>query len=134
MTMGTRNLSLDAFWMPFTANRQFKSDPRMLIGAQGMYYVTDDGREIIDGTSGLWCCNAGHGYTEIADAVYNQLIELDYAPSFQMGHPIAFEYADRLAQMAPDGFNHVFFTGSGSDAIDTALKLSLAYHRARGEG
>lgn len=90
------------------ANRQFKTEPRMLVGAKGMYYTTDDGREIIDGTSGLWCCNAGHGHAEIADAVHRQLSEMDYTPSFQMGHPIAFEYADRLKALAPNGFGHIF--------------------------
>ena len=128
------NRSLDAYWMPFTANRQFKSEPRMLAGAQGLYYTSDDGREILDGTAGLWCCNAGHGHREIADAVHRQLLEMDYAPSFQMGHPLAFDFAERLKELAPDGFNHVFFTGSGSESVDTALKIALAWHRARGEG
>jgi beta-alanine--pyruvate transaminase len=106
----------------------------MLVGAKGMYYTTDDGREIIDGTSGLWCCNAGHGHAEIADAVHRQLSEMNYAPSFQTGHPIAFEYADRLKALAPNGFGHILFTGSGSKAVDTALKIALAFHRTRGEG
>jgi beta-alanine--pyruvate transaminase len=128
------NRSLDAYWMPFTANRQFKAEPRMLAGAQGLYYTSDDGREILDGTAGLWCCNAGHGHREIADAVHRQLLEMDYAPSFQMGHPLAFDFAERLKELAPDGFNHVFFTGSGSESVDTALKIALAWHRARGEG
>ncbi|WP_417769172.1 aspartate aminotransferase family protein [Stappia sp.] len=128
------NRSLDAYWMPFTANRQFKAEPRMLAGAQGLYYTSDDGREILDGTAGLWCCNAGHGHREIADAVHRQLLEMDYAPSFQMGHPLAFDFAERLKEIAPDGFNHVFFTGSGSESVDTALKIALAWHRARGEG
>ena len=130
----TSNRDLEAFWMPFTANRQFKADPRMLVGASGVHYRSDDDREILDGTSGLWCCNAGHGYREIADAVHEQLMSLDFAPSFQMGHPIAFKFAERLKQIAPDGFDHVFFTGSGSESVDTALKIALAYHRARGEG
>ncbi len=129
-----RNIPLDAFWMPFTANRQFKASPRLLVGAKGMFYQSDDGREILDGTAGLWCCNAGHGHVEIADAVRDQLMSLDFAPTFQMGHPIAFEFADRLRNIAPDGFDHVFFTGSGSESVDTALKIALAYHRARGEG
>lgn len=128
------NRKLDAYWMPFTANRQFKASPRMLVGAKGLHYTSDDGREILDGTAGLWCCNAGHGHAEIADAVHRQLLEMDYAPSFQMGHPLAFEFAERLKDLAPDGFEHVFFTGSGSESVDTALKIALAWHRARGEG
>lgn len=128
------NHSLDAFWMPFTANRKFKQNPRMLTAAKGMHYESDDGRKILDGTAGLWCCNAGHGYDEITQAVANQLSTLDYAPSFQMGHPIAFEFADRLKSIAPDGFDHVFFTGSGSESVDTTLKMALAYHKARGDG
>jgi beta-alanine--pyruvate transaminase len=127
------NQALDAYWMPFTANRQFKQAPRMLVSAKGMHYRSDDGRSILDGTAGLWCCNAGHGHEEITNAVARQLAELDYAPSFQMGHPIAFEFAERLKQVAPEGFNHVFFTGSGSESVDTALKMALAYHRARGD-
>jgi beta-alanine--pyruvate transaminase len=127
------NQPLDAYWMPFTANRQFKEAPRMLVSASGMHYRSDDDRSILDGTAGLWCCNAGHGHTEITDAVARQLEKLDYAPSFQMGHPIAFEFAERLKAAAPDGFNHVFFTGSGSESVDTALKMALAYHRARGD-
>ncbi|WP_186388643.1 MULTISPECIES: aspartate aminotransferase family protein [unclassified Stappia] len=131
---GKSNRKLDAYWMPFTANRQFKASPRMLVGAKGLHYTSDDGREILDGTAGLWCCNAGHGHAEIADAVHRQLLEMDYAPSFQMGHPLAFEFAERLKELAPDGFEHVFFTGSGSESVDTALKIALAWHRARGEG
>ncbi|TYC79730.1 aspartate aminotransferase family protein [Stappia sp. BW2] len=127
------NQALDAYWMPFTANRQFKQAPRMLVSAKGMHYRSDDSRSILDGTAGLWCCNAGHGHEEITNAVARQLSELDYAPSFQMGHPIAFEFAERLKQVAPEGFNHVFFTGSGSESVDTALKMALAYHRARGD-
>ncbi|HET6969995.1 MAG TPA: aminotransferase class III-fold pyridoxal phosphate-dependent enzyme, partial [Phenylobacterium sp.] len=125
---------LSAFWMPFTANRQFKAAPRMLVGASGMYYRSDDGREILDGTAGLWCVNAGHGRAEIAAAVHHQLMTLDYAPSFQMGHPLAFDFADRLATIAPPGLDRIFFVNSGSEAADTALKMAIAYHRARGEG
>ncbi|WP_346892283.1 aspartate aminotransferase family protein [uncultured Roseibium sp.] len=132
-TENRSNQVLDAYWMPFTANRQFKQNPRMLVSAKGMHYQSDDGRTILDGTAGLWCCNAGHGNAEITDAVARQLSNLDYAPSFQMGHPIAFEFAERLKQIAPDGFDHVFFTGSGSESVDTALKIALAYHRARGD-
>lgn len=128
------NQSLDAYWMPFTANRQFKENPRMLVGAKGMYYEDDKGRQILDGTAGLWCCNAGHGHDEITAAVTRQLSTMDFAPSFNMGHPIAFEFAERLKDLAPDGFDHVFFTGSGSESVETALKMALAYHQARGEG
>lgn len=123
---------LEAFWMPFTANRQFKAQPRILARAEGMYYWTDDGRKVLDGTAGLWCVNAGHARREIAEAVHRQLQALDYAPPFQMGHPAAFELANRLARLAP-GLDHVFFTNSGSESVDTALKIALAYHRARGE-
>lgn len=128
-----KNQSLDAYWMPFTANRQFKQNPRMLVSAKGMYYQSDDGRKILDGTAGLWCCNAGHGRQEITDAVSKQLSTLDFAPSFQMGHPIAFEFAERLKEISPKGFDHVFFTNSGSESVDTALKMTIAYHRAKGE-
>jgi beta-alanine--pyruvate transaminase len=125
---------LDAYWMPFTANRQFKASPRLLSSAKGIYYRSDDGRQILDGTSGLWCVNAGHGREEIAGAVADQLRTLDYAPSFQMGHPIAFEFAERLAAIAPEGLDRIFFTGSGSESVDTALKIALAYQSAVGEG
>ena len=124
---------LEAFWMPFTANRQFKASPRLLAKAEGMHYWTADGRKILDGVAGLWCVNAGHGRREIAEAVHRQLTTLDYAPPFQMGHPAAFELANRLVRLTP-GLDHVFFTNSGSESVDTALKIALAYHRARGEG
>jgi beta-alanine--pyruvate transaminase len=124
---------LAAYWMPFTANRQFKAAPRLLSSASGIFYRTPEGREVIDGSAGLWCVNAGHGRKEITDAVAHQLAELDYAPSFQMGHPKAFDFATKLTKIAPDGFNHVFYTNSGSESVDTALKIALAYHRARGE-
>ncbi|MGH8139369.1 MAG: aspartate aminotransferase family protein [Steroidobacteraceae bacterium] len=124
---------LEAYWMPFTANRQFKSRPRMLSRASGMHYWTSEGRQILDGTSGLWCVNAGHGRPEIAEAVANQLRTLDYAPAFQMGHAGAFELANELARIAPAGLDHVFFTNSGSESVDTALKIALAYHRVRGD-
>ncbi len=124
----------DALWMPFTANRQFKAAPRFLVGASGMYYTTHDGRRVLDGTSGLWCVNAGHCRTEIADAIARQARELDYAPGFQMGHPMAFEAASRVARIMPPGLDRIFFTNSGSESADTALKIALAYHRARGEG
>ncbi len=124
---------LRAFWMPFTANRQFKSAPRLLVGAKGMYYRSADGREILDGTSGLWCVNAGHGRERITEAIRRQAGEMDYAPPFQMGHPKAFELATRVAGLLPEGFSHVFFTNSGSEAVETALKIAVAWHRARGD-
>ena len=125
---------LDSFWMPFTANRQFKARPRMLQSADGVFYTDVEGRQILDGTAGLWCCNAGHGRREIAEAVSRQINTMDFAPTFQMGHPLAFELAERLAEIAPAGLNRVFFSNSGSEAVDSALKIALAYHRARGEG
>lgn len=131
---GDNRPDLSAFWMPFTANRQFKAEPRLLAGAKGMYYRTPEGQEILDGTSGLWCVNAGHGRTEIAEAVSRQILTLDFAPTFQMGHPIAFEFAQALTTIAPPGLDRIFFTGSGSESVDTALKIAMAYHRSRGEG
>ncbi|MCT7374972.1 aspartate aminotransferase family protein [Chelativorans salis] len=125
---------LSAFWMPFTANRQFKQAPRMLVAAKDMHYTADDGRRVLDGTAGLWCVNAGHCRPKITEAIQNQAAELDYAPAFQMGHPIVFEFANRLVDMAPEGMDHVFFTNSGSESVDTALKIALAYHRAKGDG
>jgi beta-alanine--pyruvate transaminase len=125
---------LDAFWMPFTANRQFKAAPRLLVAAHGMHYTSHDGRRILDGTAGLWCCNAGHGDRRIIAAIQAQAAEMDYAPAFQMGHPKAFELASRLAALMPGDLGKVFFTNSGSEAVDTALKIALAYHRVRGEG
>ncbi len=125
--------NLDAFWMPYSDNRFFKSTPRMLARAKGMHYTTTDGQEILDGTAGLWCCNAGHGRTEIVEAIQRQAEVMDFAPTFQLGHPIAFEAAARVAEMAPDGMDRVFFTNSGSESADTALKIALAYHKARGE-
>jgi beta-alanine--pyruvate transaminase len=125
--------TLDAFWMPFTANRQFKKAPRLLARAEGMYYWTPEGRQILDGCAGLWCVNAGHCRPKIVQAIQRQAAEMDFAPTFQMGHPIAFEFAERLARIAPSGFRRVFFTNSGSESCDSALKIALAYHRARGE-
>ncbi|MEM6583297.1 MAG: aminotransferase class III-fold pyridoxal phosphate-dependent enzyme, partial [Pseudomonadota bacterium] len=125
--------NLNAFWMPFTANRQYKAEPRLLVSAEGMNYKSDDGREILDGTAGLWCVNAGHGRTEISEAVSKQISELDYAPTFQMGHPLPFELAQRLVELSPEGLDKVFFTNSGSESVDTALKIALAYHRAQGK-
>ncbi|USH03427.1 aspartate aminotransferase family protein [Grimontia kaedaensis] len=123
---------LDNFWMPFTANRQYKTTPRLLAKAEGMYYTDVEGNSVLDSTAGLWCCNAGHSRDQITDAVSKQIKELDYAPTFQMGHPLPFELAERLAELAPADLNRVFFTNSGSESADTALKIALAYQRARG--
>ncbi len=125
---------LEALWMPFTANRQFKANPRLLARAEGMHYWTPDGRRILDGVSGLWCVNAGHGRRQISEAVSNQIATMEYAPPFQMGHPIAFELANRLVELTPGDLDHVFFTNSGSESVDTALKIAIAYQRLRGEG
>jgi beta-alanine--pyruvate transaminase len=124
---------LEAFWMPFTANRQFKAQPRLLVRAEGMHYWSEDGRQILDGTAGLWCVNAGHARTEITAAVTRQLGTMDYAPNFQMGHPPAFALANRLIEHTPGDLDHVFFSNSGSEAVDSALKIALAYHRVRGD-
>jgi beta-alanine--pyruvate transaminase len=129
----TTALSLDEWWMPFTANRHFKSAPRLLAKADGMYYWTPDGREVLDGTAGLWCVNAGHNRKPIVEAVQRQAATMDFAPPFQVGHPVAFEAASAVAKVAPAGLRHVFFTNSGSEAADTAIKMAIAYHRARGE-
>ena len=126
--------NLEAFFMPFTANRQFKKNPRLLAKAKGVHYWTPEGRKVIDGTAGLWCVNAGHGREEIKAAIARQLDEMDYAPSFQMGHPKAFELAARHAALLPGDLNHAFYCNSGSEAVDSALKIALAYQRARGEG
>jgi len=125
---------LGAFWMPFTANRQFKQNPRMFVAAQDMHYTTAEGRRVLDGTAGLWCCNAGHCRPKITEAIQKQAAVLDYAPAFQMGHPLAFELANRLIGIAPEGMEHVFYTNSGSESVETALKIAIAWHRARGEG
>ena len=125
---------LDAYWMPFTANRQFKQAPRLLTQADGMFFRDDKGREVLDGIAGLWCCNAGHNRPKIVQAIQDQAAELDFAPPFQMGHPKAFELAERLAQITPAGLNRIFFTNSGSESVETALKMAIAYHRVRGEG
>ncbi|HKD55765.1 MAG TPA: aspartate aminotransferase family protein [Steroidobacteraceae bacterium] len=124
---------LEALWLPFTANRQFKANPRLLAKASGMHYWTPEGRQILDAVAGLWCVNAGHGRREITQAVASQLETLDYAPPFQMAHPLAFQLANAVVRIAPAGLDHVFFTNSGSEAVDTALKIALAYHRVRGE-
>ena len=125
---------LNAFWMPFTANRQFKKSPRMFVAAKDMHYTTSEGRQVMDGTAGLWCVNAGHARPKIVEAIASQAAELDYAPAFQMGHPKAFELANRIVDIAPDGLDHVLFTNSGSESVETALKVAIAYHRARGDG
>ena len=125
---------LEAFWMPFTANRQFKANPRLLARADGMRYWTVDGREVLDAVAGLWCVNAGHGRREITEAVARQLGTMEFAPTFQMGHPAAFELANRLAAIAPVHLDRIFFTNSGSESVDTALKIAVAYQRARGQG
>jgi beta-alanine--pyruvate transaminase len=125
---------LEPFWMPFTANRSFKRRPRLITGAKDMHYITVDGRRVIDGSAGLWCTNAGHNRDPIVHAIQRQAAELDYAPAFQFSHPKAFELAGRIAALAPADLDHVFFCNSGSEAVDTALKMALAYHNARGQG
>ena len=125
---------LDAYWMPFTANRQFKSAPRLVSKAEGMYFTTPEGRRVLDGVAGLWCVNAGHARPRITQAIQAQAAELDFAPPFQMAHPKVFELAERLVELTPDGLEKVFFTNSGSESVETALKMALAYHRVRGEG
>ena len=135
--MSNRNVTpndLRAFWMPFTANRQFKKEPRMFVAAKDMHYTTADGRQVLDGTAGLWCVNAGHCRPLITEAIREQAGELDYAPAFQLGHPKAFELANRLVDIAPEGMNHVLYTNSGSESVDTALKVALAYQRVKGQG
>jgi beta-alanine--pyruvate transaminase len=125
--------NLEAFWMPFTANRAYKTSPRLLARAEGMHYYTTDGHEVIDGTAGLWCVNAGHGRREIIEAIQHQAATMDFAPTFQLGHPVAFQAAAKVAEHTPPGLDRVFFTNSGSESADTALKIALAYQRARGE-
>ena len=127
------SLNTEHLWMPFTANKQYKAAPRVLVSAKDMHYTSDDGRAILDGTAGLWCVNAGHGRAPIVQAICETAQELDYAPMFQMGHPKVFEAATKLAQITPDGMDKVFFTNSGSEAVDTALKMALTYHRAKDE-
>jgi beta-alanine--pyruvate transaminase len=128
------SLDLSAWWMPFTANRNFKAAPRLLVSAQDMYYRSHDGRTILDGTAGLWCVNAGHAQRKIVQAIADSAKTLDYAPTFQMGHPSAFELAERLVALTKGKFSNIFYVNSGSEAVDTALKMAIAYHRARGEG
>jgi beta-alanine--pyruvate transaminase len=125
--------AMEPYWLPFTANRQFKVNPRLFVAAQGMHYTTADGRQILDAMAGLWCVNAGHGERRIVEAIKAQAERLDYVSSFGMSHPLAFDLAGRIAAIAPAGFDHVFFTNSGSEAVDTALKIARAYHRVRGD-
>ncbi len=132
--MKLENDPLAAFWMPFTANRAYKAHPRQLSSAKDMHYTTDDGRTVLDGTAGLWCVNAGHCRAPIIEAIRKIAGELDFAPVFQLGHPLAFELATRLARLMPEGLDRIFFTNSGSESVDTALKIALAYQRARGQG
>jgi beta-alanine--pyruvate transaminase len=132
--MSNTNDTLAAYWMPFTANRDFKANPRMIESADGLYYRTTDGREVFDGSSGLWCCALGHNHPKVVEAIREQAGKLDYASPFQFGHPAAFDLANMLADDMPDDLNHVFFTNSGSESVDTALKIATAYHRLRGEG
>ncbi len=129
-----QNLNLDNYWLPFTPNKKFKENPRLLVSAAGMHYQTDDGREILDGISGLWCCNAGHCHPKIVSAVQHQVGELDYATAFNMSHPKAFELAEKIAELTPDGLDRVFFGTSGSEAVETALKVALAYHASKDDG
>jgi beta-alanine--pyruvate transaminase len=125
---------LESYWLPFTANRAFKKAPRLVARAKDMHYYTPDGRAVLDGTAGLWCTNAGHNRDPIVAAIQKQAAELDYAPAFQFAHPKSFELASRIAALAPGDLDHVFFCNSGSEAVDTALKIALAYHHVRGEG
>jgi beta-alanine--pyruvate transaminase len=125
--------AMDAYWMPFTANRQFKKSPRLLAKASGMHFWTPEGRQILDGIAGLWCVNAGHSRPRIVQAIAEQAAELDFAPPFNMGHPKAFELAERLVELSPKGLNKVFYTNSGSESVETALKMAIAYHRVRGD-
>lgn len=130
---GLSQEQLDSHWMPFTANRQFKQDPRLIVAAQGNYYTDAQGRRIFDGLSGLWTCGAGHSRPEISEAVAKQVKELDYSPAFQFGHPKSFELAHRITELMPEGLNRVFFTGSGSESVETALKIARAYWRKQGQ-
>ena len=129
-----QNINLDNYWMPFTPNRKFKSDPRLIVASEGMHYKTQDGRSVLDGIAGLWCCNAGHCHPKIVKAVQDQVATLDYATAFNMSHPKAFELAEKIADLTPDGVDKIFFGNSGSEAVETALKVAMAYHVANGEG
>jgi len=127
-------LNLDNFWIPFTANNAFKAEPRLLVEANGMYYTSDDDKKILDGIAGMWCCNAGHCHPHIVKAVQDQIATMDYATAFNMSHPKAFELAEKISQLTPEGLDRIFFSNSGSEAVDTALKVAVAYHVSRGEG
>ena len=133
-TLESQPNDLSQFWMPFTSNRDFKAAPRLLVSAKGMYYKSHDGRDVLDGSAGLWCVNIGHGHPKVVEAVKAQTETLEYAPSFQFSQPLAFELAQKLAVITPNGMDRIFYTNSGSEAVDTALKIALAYHRIRGEG
>ena len=133
-TVESQPNDLSQFWMPFTSNREFKAAPRLLVSAKGMYYKSHDGRDVLDGSAGLWCVNIGHGHPKVVEAIKAQTETLEYAPSFQFSQPLAFELAQKLAAITPDGMDRIFYTNSGSEAVDTALKIALAYHRIRGEG
>src|SRR3954447_2382341 len=134
MTTNAAPNDLEAYWMPFTSNRAFKKAPRMLGSAKDMHYTTPEGRKLLDAAAGLWCVNAGHGREPIVRAIQEQAAEMDFAPPFQFGHPKAFQLATRIADLAPGDLDHVFFCNSGSEAVDTALKIALAYHNIRGQG
>ena len=133
-TLESQPNDLSQFWMPFTSNRDFKAAPRLLVSAKGMYYKSHDGRDVLDGSAGLWCVNIGHGHPKVVEAVKAQTETLEFAPSFQFSQPLAFELAQKLAGITPEGMDRIFYTNSGSEAADTALKIALAYHRIRGEG
>ncbi|MFK3818356.1 aspartate aminotransferase family protein [Pseudomonas sp. NPDC089407] len=126
-------LQLESHWMPFSSNRNFKKDPRFIVGAKGNRLIDEHGREVFDSLSGLWTCGAGHSRQEIADAVAKQLVSLDYAPAFQYGHPLSFQLAEKIADLVPGNLNHVFFTGSGSESADTSIKMARAYWRLKGQ-
>ena len=128
------SVNLQHYWMPFTDNRRFKAKPRLIASAKDMYFTTVEGREVLDGLATLWCVNAGHGRPRIVEAIRSQAAELDFASSFALGHPLPFRLAERIAAIAPQGMQQVFFTNSGSEAVDTALKIAVAYHRLRGQG
>ena len=129
-----QNLNLENYWLPFTPNKKFKANPRLLTSAKGMYYKTDDDREVLDGIAGLWCTNAGHCHPKIVEAVQNQVAELDYATAFNMSHPKAFELAEKISSLTPEGLDRIFYGNSGSEAVETAMKVALAYHASKGEG
>ena len=128
------NLNLDNYWLPFTPNKKFKANPRLLTSAKGMFYKSDDGREVLDGIAGLWCTNAGHCHPKIVAAVQNQAAELDYATAFNMSHPKAFELAEKVSSLTPQGLDRIFYGNSGSEAVETAMKVALAYHASKGDG